>query len=127
MSFRKGYLGRFFISFSGMRTVGATWLAMILWLIFIMDVTGDWGYRVEKFEESPGLHYIDKGMVNLYNTVWKTIVYVDLKAEDLEIGSLDLYIKHVDRLCNSVEVKNWTGCSQFRESIADRFWALAEQ
>jgi len=62
------------------------------------------GYRVEKFEKSPGLYYIDKGTVNLYNTVWKIIVYVDLKAEDLEIDNLDSYIKHVDRLCNSVEV-----------------------
>jgi len=94
---------------------------MILWLMFMMGVTGDWGYRVEKFEESPGLYYIDKGTVNLYNTVWKTIVYVDLKAEDLEIDNLGFYINHVDRLCNSVEVKNWTGCSQFRESISDRF------
>ena len=74
---------------------------------------------MEKFEESPGLYYIDKGTVNLYNTVWKTIVYVDLKAENLEKDSLNLYIKHVDRLCNSVEVKNWTGYSQFRESVAD--------
>jgi len=53
--------------------------------------------------------------------VWKTIVYVDLKAEDLEIDNLGSYIKHVDRFCNSVEVKNWTGCSQFRESVSDRF------
>ena len=76
---------------------------------------------MEKFEESLGLYYIDKGTVNLYNTTWKTIVYVDLKAEDLEIDNLGSYINHVDRLCNSVEVKNWTGCSQFRESVSDRF------
>jgi len=53
---------------------------MILWLLFVTGTTGDWGYRVEKFEESPGLYYIDKETVNLYNTVWKTIVYVDFKA-----------------------------------------------
>jgi hypothetical protein len=84
-------------------------------------VTRDWEYRVEKFEESPGICYIDKGMVNLYNIVWKTILYVDLKAEDLEIDNLGSYIKHGDILCNSVEVKHWTGCSQFRESVSDRF------
>jgi hypothetical protein len=89
--------------------------------MFMMGVTEDWEYHVEKFEESPGLYYIDKGTVNLYNTVWKTIVYVDLKAEDLKIYNLGFYINHVDRLCNSVEVKNWMGCSQFRESISDRF------
>lgn len=48
-------------------------------------------------------------------------VYVDLKTEDLQVESLGSYINHVDRLCNSVDVRNWTGCSQFRESIADRF------
>ena len=73
---------------------------MILWLLFVTGVTGDWGYRVEKFEESPGFYYIDKGTVKLYNTVWKTIVYFDLKAEDLEVENLGSYIKHVDRLCN---------------------------
>ena len=41
----------------------------ILCLMFVIGVIGDWGYRVEKFEESPGLYYIDKGTVNLYNTV----------------------------------------------------------
>jgi hypothetical protein len=74
---------------------------------------------VEKFEGSPGLYYVDKGTVNLYTTMWKTIVYVDLKAE--EVDALGSYINHVDRLCNSIEVKNWTGCSQFRESITDGF------
>ena len=104
-----------------MRTIGTRWLVMILWLLFVTGVTGDWGYRVEKFKESPGLYYIDKGTVNLYSTVWKTIVYVDFKAEDLEIDNLGSYIKHIDRVCNSVEVRNWTGCSQFMESVSDRF------
>jgi hypothetical protein len=53
--------------------------------------------------------------------MWKTIVYVDLNAEDLEVDALGLYINHVDRLCNSIEVKNCTGCNQFREAITDRF------
>jgi len=57
-----------------MGTIGTRWLVMILWLMFMMGVTGDWGYHVEKFEESPELYYIDKGTVNLYNTVWKTIM-----------------------------------------------------
>jgi hypothetical protein len=89
-----------------MRTIGTRWLMMILWLLFVTGVTEDWGYHVEKFEESPGLYYIDKGTVNLCNTVWKTIVHVDLKAEDLEIDNLGSYIKHAERLCNSVEVRN---------------------
>jgi len=61
------------------------------------------------------------GIVNLYTTVWETIVYVDLNTEDLEVDALGLYINHVERLCSSIEVKNWTGCSQFREAVTDRF------
>jgi len=31
------------------------------------------------------------------------------------------YIGHVDKLCNSLEIRNWTGCNQFRSSVTDRF------
>jgi hypothetical protein len=101
--------------------MGTGWITLTLGLMWVMASTGDWGYRVEQFEESPGLYYVDKGIVNLYTTMWKTLVYIDLNAEDLEVDALGLYIDHVDRLCNSLEVKNWTGCSQFREAISDRF------
>ena len=101
--------------------MGTGWITWALGLVWVMESTGDWGYSVERFEESPGLYYVDKGIVNLYTTVWKTIIYVDLNAEDLEVDALSLYIDHVDRLCNTIEVKNWTGCSQFREAITDRF------
>jgi hypothetical protein len=94
---------------------------LIIELLAVTRASQNWGYSVEKFEESPGFYYVDKGTVKLYNTMWKTIVYVDLKAEDLEIDTLYSYINHVDRLCNSVEVKNWTRCSQFRESVTERF------
>jgi hypothetical protein len=52
------------------------------------------------------------------------IVYINLKAKGLEIDNLGSYINHLVRLCNSVEVKNWTGCSLFRESVSDRFMHL---
>jgi hypothetical protein len=53
--------------------------------------------------------------------MWITVVYVDLKAENLEVGTLGSYINHVDMLGNSVEVKNWTGCSQFMEAVTGGF------
>jgi hypothetical protein len=28
---------------------------------------------------------------------------------------------HVDELCSSMEIGNWTGCSQFRDSVNYRF------
>jgi hypothetical protein len=41
---------------------------------------------------------------------------IDLNA-DLEADALGLYINYIDRLCNSTEVKKWTGCSYIREAI----------
>ena len=106
---------------SGMTAIGTRGLLLILELLAVTGASQNWGYSVEKFEESPGFYYVDKGTVKLYDTMWKTIVYVDLKAEDLEVDTLGSYINHADRLCNSVEVKNWTACSQFRESVTERF------
>ena len=80
-----------------MGAIGTRWLVVTLWMLIVKGATGNWGYHLEKFEESPGLYYVDKGTVNLYNTVWKTIVYVDLKMEDLAIDNLGSYIGHVDR------------------------------
>ena len=50
--------------------------------------------------------------------------YLNLEEEDLEIDNLGSSINHVDGLCNSVEVRNWKGCSQFRESVSNRFGHL---
>ena len=60
--------------------MGTRWIMWALGLIWVTKSTGDWGYHVEQFEESPGLYYVDKGIVNLYTTMWETIVYVDLNA-----------------------------------------------
>jgi len=51
-----------------MRAIGAGFLTMTLGLVWVMRTTGDWGNRVDKFEESPGLYYVDNGAVNLYTT-----------------------------------------------------------
>jgi hypothetical protein len=69
---------------------------MTLGLLLMMAAAGDWGYRVEKFEESPGQYYVDKGTVNWHNAMWRTIFYVKLKKVDLEIDSLDSYNDHVN-------------------------------
>ncbi|PNF33600.1 hypothetical protein B7P43_G14521, partial [Cryptotermes secundus] len=36
------------------------------------------GYRLERYDESPGLYYDGKGVANLYNVEWKTIVQLYL-------------------------------------------------
>jgi hypothetical protein len=100
------------------------WLQWVFGALAMTQAVGEWGFHVQEFEESPGLFYVDRGTVSLYSAVWKTIVYVNLAEENIEIGSLRAYIGHVDKLCNSIEIRNWTGCGQFRVSVADRFQHL---
>ena len=57
----------------------------------------------------------------MYSTTWKTIIYVNLEEENIEIDSLRTYISHVDKLCSSMEIRDWTGCCQFKGSVTDRF------
>ena len=57
----------------------------------------------------------------MYSTTWKTIIYVNLEEENIEIDSLLTYISRDDKLCNSMEIRDWTVCSQFKGSVTDRF------
>jgi hypothetical protein len=74
----------------------------------------NWDYTVEKYEESPGIYYQNKGQMNLYNTEWSVVVYVDLKKIDTQSQGLDQYIKHVNKLCQDIEVQNLTDCHHFQ-------------
>jgi hypothetical protein len=82
------------------------------------------GFHVEEFEESPGLFYVGKGTVNLYSTSWKTVIYINSREDNIDVDSLRAYINHVDKLLSSMEIRNWTGCSQFRNLVNDRFLHL---
>jgi hypothetical protein len=57
----------------------------------------DLGYSIQRYDESPGLYYKNKGIAVLYNMEWKTIVYVDLNKVDNE--TLRQYVHHVEMLC----------------------------
>jgi hypothetical protein len=107
-----------------MEAQGTLWFQLVLGLLSMTGTIGEWGFHAEEFGESPGLFYLDRGTVNLYSAAWKTIVYVNLEEENIEIDSLRAYIGHVDKLCNSIEIRNWTGCSQFRSSVTDHFQHL---
>jgi len=37
----------------------------------------DLGYSIERYDESPGIYYENKGVAVLYNTAWRTIMYVN--------------------------------------------------
>jgi hypothetical protein len=84
------------------------------------------GYSVEKYDESPGLYYENKGVAVLYNMVWKTIVYVDLNKLDNETLMLGQYVHHVEMLCQTSVIRNWTGCTHFGEDARERLNQLTK-
>jgi hypothetical protein len=87
-----------------MKAQGALWLLSKPGLLPVAGTIEYWGFHVDDFEESPGFIYVDKGTVNLYSTSWKTVIYVNLGEEHIEVDSLRAYINHVDRLCSSVVI-----------------------
>jgi hypothetical protein len=105
---------------------------MLLWIIHIFVTTEvksferGQGYSIEKYEASPGLYYELLGETTLYNSEWKTIVYVNLKETDSQTEQLGQYINHVNKLCKSTEVQNWTDCNHFESLSRDRFRQLQE-
>jgi hypothetical protein len=79
------------------------------------------GYSVEKYEESPGLYYKLLGEATLYNTEWKTRVYVNLQQTDRETEQLGQYIDYINKLCQATAVQNWIDCNHFSALSNDRF------
>jgi hypothetical protein len=71
------------------------------------------GYRNDKYDESPGLYYEQLGETALYNTEWKTIVYIDLEQTEQETDQVEQYVDHVIKLCHLTEIHNWTDCNHF--------------
>jgi hypothetical protein len=91
---------------------------MIISLSTLLSVTAlnDLGYSIQKYDESPGIYYENKGIAVLYNTAWRTIVYVNLNKTDNETMVLRQYVKHVDVLCQMTIIRNWTGCAHFESN-----------
>ena len=71
------------------------------------------GYTVDRYDKSPGIYYENKGMAVLCNVAWRTIVYVDLGKIDNETLMVRQYVHHVEMLCQTTTIRNWTGCAHF--------------
>jgi hypothetical protein len=70
---------------------------------------------VEKYSESTGIYYENKGQLNLYNTEWQVIVYTNLKGIESQSNEISQYIKHINKLCQDMTVQNWRDCYHFPE------------
>ena len=69
---------------------------MIVWSWGIWETnasTEDLGYAVDRYDESPGIYYEHLGEVNLFNTEWKTVVYLDIKDTDQKSDKIGEYIR----------------------------------
>ena len=73
----------------------------------------DLGYSIEKYDESPGVYYENKGVAVLYNVALRTVVYVNLNKIDNETFVMRQYVHHVDMLCQMSIIRNRTGCAHF--------------
>ena len=88
---------------------------VLLLVLLSAAALNDPGYKVQSYDESPGIYYENKGMAVMYNVVWRTIVFVDLSKFDNETLAIRQYIQHVDMLCQMSIIRNWTGCAHFSE------------
>jgi hypothetical protein len=102
-------------------------LVCMIGIMWLWKATGsqaaenDLGYMTEKYGESPGLYYEQLGETTLYNTDWKTVVYVNLRQTDGDIEQLGQYITHVNQLCHATEIQNWTDCNHFNTLSVETF------
>jgi hypothetical protein len=78
------------------------------------------GYTVERYDESPGIYYENKGVAILYNMAWRTIVYEDLGQHDNETLALRQYIHNVEMLCQMSVIRKGTGCAHFSDDARSR-------
>jgi hypothetical protein len=105
----------FILFYSRMGILPLAIVNLIVLLSASISVTAlqELGYSVEKYDKSPGIYYENKGIAVLYNVAWKTIVYVNLDKIDNETLMLKQYVHHVEILCQTTLIRNWTGCAHF--------------
>jgi hypothetical protein len=67
------------------------------------------------------MYYEQLGETTLYNTEWKTVVYVNFGHTEKETDQLGQYIDNVDQLCHAMEIQNLTDCSHFNKLSKETF------
>ena len=96
---------------------------VIIPLSTLLTVTAvnDFGYFVEKYDESPGIYSENGGVAVLCNNAWSTVFYVNLNRIANETVVLRKLVQHIYALCQMIVIRNWTGCAHFgrdaRETI----------
>ena len=86
------------------------WMPWTLIETAVASYTPEAGYRLERYDDSPGLYFEGLGQAMLYDTVWKAIVYVQLKPMR-QTTATEQYADYINKLCTSLDFKGWTLCS----------------
>jgi hypothetical protein len=76
---------------------------------------------VERYDDSPRIYFESKGHAKLYNSEWKTLIYINLKETTNQSVSVGQYLKHIKQLCQETEIRNWTECNHFADIARDKF------
>jgi hypothetical protein len=74
--------------------------------VIVLDVT-------VQYKESPGLYYDFIGKVQLYNTEWRIVTYINLETADDNFKTVKNYAQMSADFCKRYEHKLWvnyTGC-----------------
>lgn len=74
-------------------------------------------YKLQPFDQSPGIYYQDNGIVKLINGHWNIIAYYDLENYWAELGNLKTSIHKLSRICTKSFCKSTM--SQFNHSLSD--------
>ena len=95
-------------------------MVILLSTLLTVAALNDLSYSIEKYDESPGIYYENKGVAILYNIAWRTVVYVNLNKTDNETMVLRQCVRHVDALCQMTVIRNWTGCAHSGSDARER-------
>ena len=90
--------------------------ALVVWTMLNL-ATGERGYELNAYQETPGVYFEDLGHVTLSTTTWTIVVYVPVQMTGSEIISLQQYAQYIDSTCAKLTVKRWTTCSYFSETM----------
>ena len=75
---------------------------------------------LQRFKESPGLHYDHTGEAQLYNTEWKIVTYVNLQEADQNLDTVKKYARLSVDFCKNHEHAHWvnfTDCMKITRYI----------
>jgi hypothetical protein len=86
---------------------------LVSWtLLKVASLSGnhDLGYGWKSFDESPAIYYESLGKTALYNTDYKTIVYLPLRPLSSQINLTEFYVCYIELLCSRAEIRKCTAC-----------------